>query len=71
MRARYAVGLSIMLLLSACSESKKTDEEQSTMPVSDTVFGPAVSTLDKARSVEGTLQEDKDKTDAAIGAAEK
>jgi hypothetical protein len=56
--------------LAACGSAKKPAEENPPMPVSETVFAPTISTLDKARSVEGTLQQDKNNADAAIKAAE-
>ncbi len=61
--------LAASLLLSACG-SAKPPQEQAPMPVSETVFAPTVSTLDKARSVESTLQTAQDNNDAVLKAAE-
>ena len=58
------------LALTACGSANKPAEEKQPMPVSETVFAPTISTLDKARSVEDTLQQDKNNADAAIKAAE-
>lgn len=64
------------LALAACSPGKTTvpaaqsKQGPPPMPVSETVFAPAVSAMDKARTVEGTLQKDKDNADAALKAAE-
>ncbi len=71
MRARYLlISLCMSLTLGACTPAKEEPPAKPPMPVSETVFGPTISTLDKARSVEGTLQQDKDSADAAIKAAE-
>jgi hypothetical protein len=59
---------STLLAVTACGSAQKPAEEKP-MPVSDTVFAPAVNALDKAKSVEGTLQQDKDKTDAELNKA--
>jgi len=59
-----------MMTLAACGADKQAAAEKPPMAVSDTVFAPTVSALDKARSVEGTLQQDRDSADAAIKAAE-
>lgn len=65
-----ALMLLTALTLAACGSSQKPAEEKPPMPVSETVFAPTISTLDKARSVEGTLQQDKDNADTAMKAAE-
>jgi hypothetical protein len=71
MRIRHLlIGLCTMLNLTACESAREEPPAKPPMPVSETVFAPTVGTLDKARSVEGTLQQDKDSTDAAIKAAE-
>lgn len=71
MRATYfLLSLVVTLSLVACGSAKETAPEKPPMPVADTVFAPTIKTLDKARSVEGTLQQDKDNVDAALNAAE-
>lgn len=71
MRSTYMLAAMLATLaLSACGESQQAAEPPPPMPVSETVFAPTVSTLDKARSVEGTLQQDKQNADAALKAAE-
>lgn len=56
--------------LGACGSERQTAEPAPPMPVSETVFAPALGTMDKARAVEGTLQQDRNHADAAIKAAE-
>lgn len=64
------ISLGIMLGLAACEPAKEEPPAKPPMPVSETVFAPTLSTLDKARSVEGALQQDKNNADAALKAAE-
>lgn len=62
----------LVVLLTACGAKHAADSKLDTpMPVRDTVFGDDVRALDKARTVEGTLQKDKERTDAAIDSASK
>lgn len=71
MRTRYLlITFCMTLSIVACKPASEAPPEKPPMTVSETVFAPTISTLDKARSVEGTLQQDKDDTDAAIKAAE-
>lgn len=53
----------VAAFLGACGSSKQPDPP----PVKDTAFGAAVGTMDKARSVNDTVQQQKDDTDRAIG----
>ncbi len=70
MSTRYLISLGMMLSLTACEPAREEPPAKPPMPVSETVLGPTIGTLDKARSVEGTLQQDRDNADAAIKAAE-
>lgn len=63
-------GALMMLNLAACGGVEEAAPEKPPMTVSDTVLAPTVGTLDKARSVEGILQQERDSADAAVGAAE-
>ena len=65
-----ALMLLITFTLTACGSAQKPAEEKPPMPVSETVFAPTISALDKARSVEGTLQKNAENADAAAKAAE-
>jgi uncharacterized lipoprotein YbaY len=58
------------LALSACGDSHEAAATKPPMPASETVFAPTLSTLDKAKSVQGTLQQGQDNADAALKAAE-
>ena len=53
----------LALLLAACGEQKKD--------VKDTVFAPQVKALEKARSVENTLQQGTEKNREALESSEK
>ncbi|MGC3982935.1 MAG: hypothetical protein QM808_16915 [Steroidobacteraceae bacterium] len=71
MRAiQLAISFVLLFGLSACEPSKEAPPAKPPTPAANTVFAPTVSTLDKARSVEGTLQQGKDNADTALKAAE-
>lgn len=62
------IALFIAFGLVACgSESEPAREPP---PVQDTVFGDMVGTKDKARAVEGSMQQQKEERDRAIDAAQ-
>lgn len=64
------IPLPLLLILSACgSASTPNATATSSLKAEDTVFGDQVKALEKARAVEGTLQQEKESTDAAIDAA--
>jgi PBP1b-binding outer membrane lipoprotein LpoB len=62
MRVILAV-TALALLLAACSESKKD--------IKDSVFAPQVKAMEKARSVENTLQQGAEKNRDAIESSER
>jgi hypothetical protein len=65
-----ALMLLTALTLVACGSAQKPAEEKPPMPVSDTVLAPAINTLDKARAVQGAVEKEQDKIDAATKDAE-
>lgn len=50
-------------LLAACGAEQKPAEPP---PVGDTAFGDMAGAMDKARAVEGTMQEHKEEIDRAL-----
>ena len=72
MRAKIQRVCSMMLaamLLTACGQAEEPKRPEPP-PVKDTVFGDMVGTMDKARGVEATLQQDKEALDRAVEQAE-
>jgi|HigsolmetaAR201D_1030396.scaffolds.fasta_scaffold05090_5 hypothetical protein len=59
--------LLVCLAVAACGDSEQTSDP---LPVSETVFGPAVGTMDRARAVEDTTLQHKHELDRALDAAE-
>jgi len=57
------ISLCCFVLLAACSDQKKD--------IKDTVFAPQVKALEKARSVENTLQQGTEKNREALESSEK
>ena len=55
-------------LLAACGSENKPSEP---LPVEDTVFGDMAGAVDKARAVEGTVQDHKAAIDRALEQNEK
>jgi len=55
-------------LLAACGSEHKPSEP---LPVEDTVFGDMAGAVDKARAVEGTVQDHKEAIDRALEQNEK
>jgi hypothetical protein len=64
---RSLAQLFIVFGLAACGGAQEPSQP---LPVEDTVFGDAVGTMDKARAVEQTLQQEKQAHDRALDAAE-
>lgn len=60
---------SVMLtavLLAACGQSSEREKRPEPPPIEDTAFGDMVGTMDKARGVEATIQQDKEALDRAV-----
>lgn len=55
-------------LLAACGSEQKPSEPP---PVADTAFGDMAGAIDKARAVEGTVQDHKEAIDRALEQNEK
>lgn len=64
---RPLAALVVVLTVTACGAGQQDSEPP---PVENTVFGDAVGTMDKARAVEQTLQQEKQAHDRALEAAE-
>jgi ABC-type glycerol-3-phosphate transport system substrate-binding protein len=67
MTARTLAALLGCLVLAACGGEEGADAPP---PVSDTAFGPAVGTMDRARAVEHSTMQHKQELDRAMDAAE-
>ena len=57
-----------VLLCGACGHS--TEPKSEPPPVKETVFGEMTGTMEKAKGVQDTVMQDKQRTDEAIEAAE-
>ena len=74
---QIACAILTLSLLSACSSSSQQDKESAVDESADapavqkqpTVFDDQLKALDKAKAVEGTLQDGKEATDKAIDEA--
>jgi hypothetical protein len=63
-RNRSALTLALMVsLLAACGSEQKPAEPP---PVAETAFGDMAGAMDKARAVEGTLQQQKEALDRTL-----
>jgi hypothetical protein len=67
---RLLITMCMMWSLTACRPSKEEPPAEPPKPLAETVFAPAASAMDKARSVEGALQQGKDNANSAIEAAD-
>jgi hypothetical protein len=65
-----AMAAATTMLLAACGQSSEEQKRPEPPPVKDTVFGDMVGTMDKARGVEATLQQDKEARDRAMEQSE-
>jgi Prokaryotic membrane lipoprotein lipid attachment site len=64
--------LSLALTLAGCGGTDANDaRSHEPPPVKDTVFGPLVGTMDKARGVQDTVMKQKEENDKAIERNEK
>jgi hypothetical protein len=68
-RSAFAI-LGAVLLLLGCGAAEDASESSEPPPVEETAFGDMVGTIDKARSVEGTVLQQKEDTDRAIQESE-
>ena len=68
-RSAFAI-LGAALLLLGCGAAEESSESSEPPPVEETAFGEMVGTIDKARSVEGTVLQQKEDTDRAIQESE-
>ncbi|HEY8538939.1 MAG TPA: hypothetical protein VIL28_08730 [Steroidobacteraceae bacterium] len=62
--------LSALLACLAFAACGSQEQGSDAPPVSETVFGPTVGTMDRARSVEDTTMQHKQDLDRALEAAE-
>jgi hypothetical protein len=68
-RSAFAI-LGAVLLSLGCGAAEDSSESSEPTPVEETAFGEMVGTIDKARSVEDTVLQQKEDTDRAIQESE-
>lgn len=66
---RSLAALFVAAALTACGAGR--EEAREPPPVEDTVFGDMVGTMDKARGVQDSMQEQKEQRDREIDSAER
>jgi hypothetical protein len=66
---RFSAALLVSVGLTACGSANDAPQEPPP-PAQETVLGDMVGTMDKARAVEGTMMQHKEKLDRTLDGAE-
>lgn len=69
-RSSFTLLGAVILLLVGCGAAEDSSERPEPTPVEETAFGEMVGTLDKARSVEGAVLQQKEDVDRALQESE-
>lgn len=67
---RLGSAMLFAMLLAACGSTDEAAKRPQPPPVKDTAFGDMVGTMDKARGVEATMEQDKQALDRALEQSE-